>query len=70
MKTSESRILTTHTGSLPRSDALLQGLLRLNEGQEVDRAAFDDNGNPAFAGYGAVYIVPVQVTSPCPQPGC
>lgn len=33
-------------------------------------AAFDDNGNPADTGYGAVYVVPVQATSPCPQPGC
>jgi FG-GAP repeat len=39
-------------------------------GEVMVGAAFDDNGNPVFAGYGAVYVVPVQVTSPCPQPGC
>ena len=41
MKRSEHRILTTHTGSLPRSPEM-QELLRLREGQdELDQAAFD-----------------------------
>ncbi len=41
MKRSERRILTTHTGSLPRSPEM-QVLLRLREGQdELDQAAFD-----------------------------
>ena len=40
MKRSTSHILTTHTGSLPRSPAL-QELLRLREeGRPLDRAAF------------------------------
>jgi 5-methyltetrahydropteroyltriglutamate--homocysteine methyltransferase len=42
VQTSESRILTTHTGSLPRSEQLLAVLLGLNEGQTVDRTAFDE----------------------------
>ena len=36
MKTSDTRILTTHAGSLPRSDALLETLLRLNAWGAVD----------------------------------
>jgi 5-methyltetrahydropteroyltriglutamate--homocysteine methyltransferase len=40
VKASESRILTTHTGSLPRSEQLLESLLRVNAGEEVDAAAF------------------------------
>ena len=40
MKRSESRILTTHTGSLPRSPEL-QDLLRLREDQQdFDEAVF------------------------------
>ena len=38
MKRSERRILTTHTGSLPRSDDLLELLLRANQGEDVDQA--------------------------------
>ena len=41
MKHSESRILTTHAGSLPRSDRLLDALLRLNAAQAVDGAALE-----------------------------
>ena len=39
MKRSESRILTTHTGSLPRSPALRDLLVRLDRGEAVDAAA-------------------------------
>ncbi len=38
MKRSERRILTTHTGSLPRSNDLLELLLRANQGEDVDPA--------------------------------
>src|SRR5881296_1703883 len=38
MKRSESRILTTHTGSLPRSPALRDLLVRLDRGEAVDAA--------------------------------
>ena len=41
MKRSTERILTTHTGSLPRPPDLLEMLLLKEEGQQVDRAAFD-----------------------------
>src|SRR2546428_1014558 len=39
MKRSESRILTTHTGSLPRPPALRDLLVRQDRGEAVDAAA-------------------------------
>ena len=49
MKRSERRILTTHTGSLPRSSAM-QELLRLKEGQdELDQATFDVSTHQAVS---------------------
>src|SRR6267143_4988823 len=39
MKRSESRILTTHTGSLPRPPALRDLLVRLDRGESIDAAA-------------------------------
>src|SRR5881396_807087 len=39
MKRSESRILTTHTGSLPRSPALRDLLVRQDRGETIDPAA-------------------------------
>ncbi len=49
MKRSDRRILTTHTGSLPRSPEM-QELLRLREGQdELDQAAFDASTHQAVA---------------------
>jgi len=49
MKRSERRILTTHTGSLPRSSEM-QELLRLREGQDdLDQAAFDASTHQAVA---------------------
>ena len=49
MKRSERRILTTHTGSLPRSPEM-QELLRLREGQDdLDQAAFDTSTHQAVA---------------------
>ena len=42
MKTSQNRILTTHVGSLPRTDAVV-GFLELREsGAEFDSAVFDE----------------------------
>lgn len=41
MQHSRDRILTTHAGSLPRSDALLRLLLRKEAGEPVDEAAFE-----------------------------
>jgi len=40
MKHSSGRILTTHTGSLPRSESLVQLLAAQSRGEEVDHAAF------------------------------
>ena len=39
MQRSEQRILTTHTGSLPRPPALRDLLVRLDRGEAVDAAA-------------------------------
>src|SRR3989442_1043213 len=39
MKRSETRILTTHTGSLPRPPALRDLLVRLDRGEPIDAAA-------------------------------
>ncbi len=39
MKRSDDRILTTHAGSLPRSPALLEMLVRLSQREPVDAAA-------------------------------
>ena len=39
MKRSEVRLLTTHTGSLPRPPVLRDLLVRLDRGEAVDRAA-------------------------------
>ncbi len=43
MKRSIKRILTTHTGSLPRPRGLLAMLLATEAGEPVDRAAFDSS---------------------------
>ena len=40
MKRSTERILTTHTGSLPRPADLLDMIRAHNAGQPVDKAAF------------------------------
>jgi 5-methyltetrahydropteroyltriglutamate--homocysteine methyltransferase len=41
MKTSTDRILTTHTGSLPRSPSLMDIILRREKGETIDAAAFE-----------------------------
>ncbi|MDP6182696.1 MAG: methionine synthase, partial [Gammaproteobacteria bacterium] len=40
MKASTERILTTHVGSLPRSEALLDMLTAMEAGREIDRERF------------------------------
>ncbi len=40
MQTSKDRILTTHVGSLPRSDRLLKMLADMESGIAVDREEF------------------------------
>lgn len=49
MKHSADRILTTHTGSLPRLPALLPDLEALDDGRPVDLAAFDARVRDAVA---------------------
>jgi 5-methyltetrahydropteroyltriglutamate--homocysteine methyltransferase len=41
MKTSTSRFLTTHVGSMPRSDAVCAALLAKERGESFEEAAFD-----------------------------
>lgn len=41
MRTSDERILTTHAGSLPRTAALTDLLIRREQGKPFDQAAFD-----------------------------
>ena len=41
MKSSETRILTTHVGSLPRGEALTALLVKRDHGEAVDKAAFE-----------------------------
>src|ERR1041384_4958942 len=41
MKTSRERILTTHTGSLPRPKPLIDLILRRERGEDIDAATFE-----------------------------
>ncbi len=49
MKTSSDRILTTHVGSLPRSEAVLDLLRRREAGEPYDRGGFDSTIRDAVA---------------------
>src|ERR671929_184187 len=49
MKRSTDRILTTHTGSLPRPPDLLEQLMRRDRGEDVDAAALDARVREAVA---------------------
>ena len=50
MKRSEARILTTHTGSLPRPEGLVAMLGAVSRGEQVDEAALDAAAREATAG--------------------
>ena len=50
MKRSEKRILTTHTGSLPRPDDLVKMLYAKEKGENVDGAKFDSRVREAVHG--------------------
>ena len=47
MKRSIERILTTHTGSLPRPPAILEAMRAREAGQDIDEAAFEQSVNEA-----------------------
>jgi 5-methyltetrahydropteroyltriglutamate--homocysteine methyltransferase len=49
MKRSSERILTTHTGSLPRPDSVLQLIIAREQGKPVDTAALDESVRDAVA---------------------
>ena len=49
MKRSETRILTTHTGSLPRPDGLVEMLGAVSRGESVDEAALAGAAREATA---------------------
>ena len=50
MKKSETRILTTHTGSLPRPEGLVDMLAQVAQGDPVDEAALDAAATEATRG--------------------
>ncbi len=50
MKKSETRILTTHTGSLPRPEGLVDMLAQVAQGEPVDEAALDAAATEATRG--------------------
>ena len=50
MKRSETRILTTHTGSLPRPEGLVEMLGAVSRGERVDEAALESLAGEATAG--------------------
>ncbi|MGH7063462.1 MAG: hypothetical protein ACREET_05240, partial [Stellaceae bacterium] len=50
MRRSEDRILTTHTGSLPRPAELTQLYIRRARGESVDTAEIDRLGHEALRG--------------------
>ena len=49
MKRSTSRILTTHTGSLPRPEGLVEMLGAVSRGEPVDQATLDAAADEATA---------------------
>ena len=49
MKRSETRILTTHTGSLPRPEGLVEMLGAVSRGESVDEAALQSLAGEATA---------------------
>ena len=49
MKHSETRILTTHTGSLPRPEGLVEMLGAVSRGESVDDAALESLAGEATA---------------------
>jgi 5-methyltetrahydropteroyltriglutamate--homocysteine methyltransferase len=58
MKRSETRILTTHTGSLPRPEGLVEMLGAVSRGEQVDEAALE-----SLAGEATVGVVSAQLAA-------
>ncbi len=56
MKRSTSRILTTHTGSLPRPEGLVEMLGAVSRGEPVDQATLDAAADEATAGVVAAQL--------------
>ena len=56
MKRSTSRILTTHTGSLPRPEGLVAMLGAVSRGEQVDQATLDAAADEATAGVVAAQL--------------
>ncbi|MBT4906196.1 MAG: cobalamin-independent methionine synthase II family protein [Rhodospirillaceae bacterium] len=50
MKRSTDRILTTHVGSLPRPDELIDVMIAQDKGEDVDKADYDNRLKQAVAG--------------------
>ena len=79
MKKSQGRIFTTHTGSLPRPDELVQLLAAVARGESVDQSALERLAdastlevvrNPATIGPGrikkAIVTAPIDRSDVCP----
>ena len=49
MRTSSNRILTTHVGSLPRPDDLIEANRKREAGDAIDEADFQENLRAAVA---------------------
>ena len=56
MKRSTSRIITTHTGSLPRPEGLVEMLGAVSRGEPVDQATLDAAADEATAGVVAAQL--------------
>ena len=58
MKHSETRILTTHTGSLPRSEGLVEMLGAVSRGEQMDEAELE-----SLAGEATIEVVSAQLAA-------
>jgi hypothetical protein len=66
MTTPASRILTTHVGSLPRPQAVVDQLFAEDRGEAIDRAAYDATMRAAVADAVADQIDPRRHLHPPP----
>ena len=63
MKTSKDRILTTHTGSLPRPKPLIDLVMNRERGEMIDAAAFADETAKAIDDIVAIGLPRQSVTA-------
>ena len=76
MKLSTDRILTTHVGSLPRPEPLVDLLVKKDHGESYDHAAMDREVRKAVMDIVAhqvatgIDVVSVKDVTPIPHNGC